>query len=103
MIKLSKTKELDGRLRFRVPHLLKPQMCSPILVGLSHIISGRFEDDRGEINLPTEIRIKIISSEPFHLLFNWAGSHWLNEWDQNGMETFSELGTLAYQSIIMIS
>jgi len=70
---------------------------------LSHIISGRFEDDRGEINLPTEIRIKIISSEPFHLLFNWAGSHWLNEWDQNGMETFSELGTLAYQSIIMIS
>ena len=63
-------------------------MCLPTLGSLGHIISGRFEDDWGELKLPTETRIRIISSEPFRHLFNWAGSYWLNEWE-NDFKLFS--------------
>jgi len=44
---------------------------SPILDSLGLIISPRSEDKRGEINLPAETRRRIISSDPFRILFNW--------------------------------
>jgi hypothetical protein len=51
-----------------------------IVNGLSLIISGGFKRDREKADLAEETRRRIILSEPFRGLFNWAGSHWSDEW-----------------------
>lgn len=55
-----------------------PEYTRIILHGLGRIISGTFNQRLGEVNISVETRKRIISSEPFRSLFNWARAHWHN-------------------------
>ena len=59
------------------------EMRKLILDGLILILSGRFTKDGGKAGLSKDTRRRIILSEPFRGLFNWAITHWPREWETN--------------------